>query len=119
MHPHTFSDTHGTPGSAWTIYQERVFVPHRACDFFVSTHSTLLITDVEAQPGLFSFAPSFLGGLQCSGNEESLLDCTHRPLGENTCSSGQQAGLFCDSRLLSIHICMFTYIITVKIVLLC
>ncbi|XP_075952817.1 scavenger receptor cysteine-rich domain-containing protein DMBT1-like [Anarhichas minor] len=39
--------------------------------------------------------PIWLDGLQCSGTESSLTDCTHRGLGTHNCSHSKDAGVIC------------------------
>ncbi|XP_067337962.1 deleted in malignant brain tumors 1 protein-like isoform X2 [Channa argus] len=37
----------------------------------------------------------WLDDVRCSGNEASILKCEHRPLGENNCGHGEDAGVVC------------------------
>ncbi|XP_033626816.1 lysyl oxidase homolog 3A-like isoform X1 [Asterias rubens] len=39
----------------------------------------------------------FLDGVQCQGNEESLMDCVHEKLGQSSCPAERSAGVICWS----------------------
>ena len=41
--------------------------------------------------------PIWLAYVQCTGNENSLLDCTHNGLGNNYCGHYYDAGVVCGS----------------------
>ena len=41
--------------------------------------------------------PIWLGYVRCTGNENSLLDCTHNGLGYNHCGHYYDAGVICGS----------------------
>lgn len=40
--------------------------------------------------------PIMLDDIVCSGSEDSVYDCTHRPWGENNCGHGEDAGVACS-----------------------
>ncbi|XP_041472113.1 deleted in malignant brain tumors 1 protein-like isoform X3 [Lytechinus variegatus] len=39
--------------------------------------------------------PIQLDDVSCSGNEETILDCSHRPIGEHNCGHSEDAGVVC------------------------
>ncbi|KAG7242989.1 hypothetical protein INR49_017680 [Caranx melampygus] len=41
----------------------------------------------------------WLDDVQCSGSESSILNCRHRPFGENNCGHGEDAGVICSENL--------------------
>nr|KAG5685298.1 hypothetical protein BaRGS_016364 [Batillaria attramentaria] len=41
-----------------------------------------------------------LDDVTCTGNETSILDCGHAPLGNNDCDHGEDAGVICGDRFL-------------------
>ncbi|XP_071504522.1 uncharacterized protein [Diadema antillarum] len=51
----------------------------RCCAFYGPGDGTILLDDVR-----------------CTGDEPSLLDCQHRPLGEHNCSPSEDAGVVCN-----------------------
>ena len=40
--------------------------------------------------------PYHLSGVGCSGEERTLLECSHAPIGYHTCTPGRDAGVRCD-----------------------
>ncbi|WAR22275.1 DMBT1-like protein, partial [Mya arenaria] len=48
-----------------------------------------------------SSMPILLDEIGCSGSESSVLSCSHRPLGQNTCGHGEDAGVICTTVMLS------------------
>ena len=41
--------------------------------------------------------PIFLDNMVCSGEETSLLECGHNPLGDTDCGHDEDVGLMCES----------------------
>ena len=41
----------------------------------------------------------FLNNVRCSGNEETLLNCSHDGIGVHTCTHSRDAGVRCLSKL--------------------
>ncbi|XP_064598024.1 macrophage scavenger receptor types I and II-like [Liolophura sinensis] len=39
--------------------------------------------------------PIWLDNVHCEGHENSLLDCSHRPLGDSSCDHSEDAGVTC------------------------
>ncbi|XP_063960869.1 deleted in malignant brain tumors 1 protein-like isoform X4 [Lytechinus pictus] len=42
--------------------------------------------------------PIQLDDVSCSGDEQTILDCSHRPIGEHNCGHGEDAGVVCDQQ---------------------
>ncbi|XP_075952840.1 scavenger receptor cysteine-rich domain-containing protein DMBT1-like [Anarhichas minor] len=51
--------------------------------------------------------PIWLDGLQCSGTESSLTDCTHRGLGTPNCGHSKDAGVICGGNFVHLHNYLF------------
>ena len=68
------------------------------CCFFVTTRS--LLHSVVAVFAGESFGPGsgtiWLDDVECTGVEDSLLVCRHRPVGDNNCLHREDAGVFCS-----------------------
>ncbi|XP_041660917.1 scavenger receptor cysteine-rich type 1 protein M130-like [Cheilinus undulatus] len=41
----------------------------------------------------------WLDDVQCTGSETSILNCQHRPIGENNCGHGEDAGVICSDHV--------------------
>ncbi|XP_047429618.1 deleted in malignant brain tumors 1 protein-like [Mugil cephalus] len=41
----------------------------------------------------------WLDDVQCTGQESSILQCTHRPFGQNNCGHGEDAGVICSDHV--------------------
>lgn len=41
----------------------------------------------------------WLDDVQCTGQEPSILKCSHRQFGENNCGHGEDAGVVCSGEL--------------------
>lgn len=55
-------------------------------------------TVLEAKKGAFFGEGKdeiWLDDVQCTGIEQSILKCPHRPLGDNNCGHGEDAGVIC------------------------
>lgn len=64
-------------------------------------------TVLEAKKGAFFGQGKdeiWLDDVQCTGHETSILKCQHRPLGENNCGHGEDAGVVCSGKTESIHL---------------
>uniref|UniRef100_A0A3Q1HEN8 Soluble scavenger receptor cysteine-rich domain-containing protein SSC5D n=1 Tax=Anabas testudineus TaxID=64144 RepID=A0A3Q1HEN8_ANATE len=59
-------------------------------------------TVLEAKKSAF-FGPGkeeiWLDDVQCTGHESSILKCQHRPLGQNNCGHGEDAGVVCSEHV--------------------
>ncbi|GLD67207.1 deleted in malignant brain tumors 1 protein-like protein [Lates japonicus] len=59
-------------------------------------------TVLEAKKGAFFGQGKdeiWLDDVQCTGHETSILKCQHRPLGENNCGHGEDAGVVCSENV--------------------
>nr|XP_020494567.1 scavenger receptor cysteine-rich type 1 protein M130-like [Labrus bergylta] len=45
----------------------------------------------------------WLDDVQCAGTEASILKCLHRPIGENNCGHGEDAGVICSDHVKAIN----------------
>ena len=53
-----------------------------------------------------------LDNVYCTGNESKLSDCYHLGVGVHNCFKGyEEAGVVCNSKLLTVHIYTFTKMI--------
>ena len=43
-----------------------------------------------------TFTPIHLDGLQCSGTEPTLLNCTHNGIGVHDCNHDEDVGIICQ-----------------------
>ena len=41
--------------------------------------------------------PIFFDDLACKGNENSILFCPRKPIGQHNCSHSQDVGVFCET----------------------
>lgn len=58
-------------------------------------------TALEAKKGSFFGQGKdeiWLDDVQCTGQESSILKCQHRPLGDNNCGHGEDAGVVCSGK---------------------
>ena len=58
---------------------------------------------IPRKAGYFSTAENLdilLDDIACHGNESSVLDCEHNPLGEHNCQQSEYAGVTCMGMLL-------------------
>ena len=53
------------------------------------------LRELSASPELF-----VLDNVQCSGNEDSLLDCSRNPLGVHNCDQSSGAGVQCQGTVI-------------------
>lgn len=59
-------------------------------------------TVLEAKNGAFFGQGKdqiWLDDVQCTGQESSILKCQHKPLGDNNCGHGEDAGIICSEYL--------------------
>ncbi|CAJ1078187.1 scavenger receptor cysteine-rich type 1 protein M130-like [Xyrichtys novacula] len=45
----------------------------------------------------------WLDDVQCTGQEASILKCSHRPIGENNCGHGEDAGVICSDHVKTVN----------------
>ena len=41
----------------------------------------------------------YLDHVSCSGNEQALIDCSHRGIGVHSCTHSEDAGVMCLGKL--------------------
>lgn len=54
--------------------------------------------------------PVFLDGVDCSGNEETLISCPHRPMVDDSCGHSKDAGVKCSTPEGEQHIKTFSLV---------
>ena len=66
---------------------------------YTSLYYRLTISDATALRNSYfgdGTGPYHLSRVGCSGEERTLLQCSHSPIGYHTCSSGRDVGVRCD-----------------------
>ena len=65
------------------------------CIFSLGNHAVRQLTN-----NMFSTAPSsvsiLLDDVQCTGSEATLLDCSHRPIGQDNCGHYEDVSIRCE-----------------------
>ena len=68
------------------------------------------VTEVSTDGALIA-----LSGLNCTGDEERLVDCPHSGFGDHDCSHDQAAGLYCGCEFfLSTILIELAFILTIQ-----
>ena len=44
--------------------------------------------------------PYHLSNVYCSGDESTMLECSHSTIGHHTCTPGHDVGVICDGKVL-------------------
>ncbi|XP_048016490.1 deleted in malignant brain tumors 1 protein-like isoform X2 [Megalobrama amblycephala] len=91
-----YDDQWGTVcDDGWDIEDAEVVCRYLGCGRAVSAHS-------NAHFGQGS-DPIWLDNVECSGNESSLTQCSHKPFGDHNCGHEEDAGVVClkDIRLVN------------------
>lgn len=50
----------------------------------------------------------WLDDVVCTGSESSILNCQHRPIGENNCGHNEDAGVVCSGKTYLSYVCSTT-----------
>ena len=74
-----------------------------------------LIGAVAAAGYYNSIWPYHIFGLNCIGNESSILNCSYNGLSNNVCPSSNDASVSCQSKLLSPRLCVMYWSFQVMI----
>ena len=91
----------------------------RRINFFAAAEATVRGRFNESQVKNYS-----LDDVKCVGNEELLLNCPHREIGQHNCKRKERAGVHCLSKYVLIclfesHTCWYTIMYTLKMTILC
>ena len=54
-----------------------------------------MLRDQQGDLGVNVGGPIWLDDVSCLGNETSILDCDHKPVGENNCGHSEDVVLLC------------------------
>ena len=73
------------------------------CYPYINLNNNRVLQDATALRGSFfgdGDGPYHLSGVNCNGNERTLLECSHSTIGYHTCTPGQEAGVICDGKVI-------------------
>ena len=122
-HTHTHTHTHtqvpqtssmqgnmiGMQSLKWEYHNVQLTVKPFAHNCVSSTTGALSVMDTFGENRL----PFVLGGVNCSGSEQGLLDCPRIQSNSVSCSAYQDAGVVCQGEMLAnqvvAHILMHVY----------